>query len=194
MQKHSIKSYFHPTVNINNTSSATVLRMSTGMRLRTRIKAPERFEDEDYDTPAASNATKPAFPRLLKEQTIFFDPHLPPAAFPSLKQANPRLEDDGRLSHDVAEPVYVDMMDIDQSSDHTVLPIVHRGAHLGLQTASLTSLHVAEDAPPFRRSFLDDAETSDEEEYEVSSPGAATPVKPIDSNQRVFPLDSARPC
>jgi hypothetical protein len=157
------------------------------MRLRTRIQAPERFEDEDYDTPAASNATKPAFPRLLKEQTIFFDPHLPPAAFPSLEQANPQLEDDDRMSHDVAKPVYVDMMDIDRSSDHTVLPIVHRGRHLGLQTASLASLRVAEEAPPFRRSFLDDAETSDEEEYEVSSSGAATPVKLVDSNQRVFP-------
>src|ERR1700756_5546133 len=109
-------------------SSATVLRMSTRMRLRTRIKAPERFEDEDYDTPAASNGTKPAFPRLLKEQTIFFDPHLPPAAFPSLKQTNPQLEDDDRMSHDVAEPVHVDMMDIDRSSDRTGLPIVHREA------------------------------------------------------------------
>jgi len=157
------------------------------MRLRTTIKAPERFEDEDYDTPAASNATKPAFPRLLKEQTIFFDPHLPPAAFPSLKQANPQLEDDDRISHDVAEPISVDMMDIDRSPNHTVLPIVHRGAQLGLQTASLTSLRVAEDVPPFRRSFLDDAETSDGEEYEVSSPGAATPVKQVGSNQRVFP-------
>ena len=157
------------------------------MRLRTRIKAPERFEDEDYDTPAASNATKPAFPRLLKEQTIFFDPHLPSAAFPSLKQTNSPLEDDDRMSHDVAESVYVDMMDIDRSSDHTVLPIVHRGEHLGLQTAPLTPLRVAEAAPSSRRSFLDDAETSDEEEYEVSSPGAATPVKPVDSNQRVLP-------
>jgi hypothetical protein len=140
------------------------------MRLRTRIQAPERFEDEDYDTPAASNSTKPAFPRLLEAKTIFFDPHLPPAAFPSLERANPRLEDDDRMSYDVAEPVYVDIMDIDRSSDHTVLPIVHHGAHLGLQTASQTSLRVAEDAPPFRRSFLDDAETSGEEEYEVSSP------------------------
>jgi hypothetical protein len=157
------------------------------MRLRTRIQAPERFEDENYDTPAAGNATKPAFPRLLKEQTISFDPHLPPATFPSLTQANQQIEDDDRVSHDVAEPVYVDMMDIDQSTDHTVLPIVRRGAQLGFQTNSLTSLNVVEDVPPFRRSFLDDVETSNEEECEVSFPGAATPVKLFDSNQRVFP-------
>jgi hypothetical protein len=182
MKKHSKKSNFHPTVNINNTSFATVLRMSTRMRLRTRIQAPERFEDEDYDTPAASNPTRPPFPRLLKEQTISFDPHLPPAAFPSLTRVNPQIEDDGRMSHDVAEPAYVDMMDIDRSIDHTVLPIVPRGAHLGFQTDSLTSLGVAVDAPPFRRSFLDDAETSNEEEGEVSFPRATTPVKPFDSN------------
>jgi hypothetical protein len=161
--------------------------MSTGMRLRTRIQAPERFEDEDYDTQAAGNATKPAFPRLLKEQTISFDPHLPPAAFPSLTQAKPQVEDDDRVSRDVAEPVYVDMMDIDRPTDHTVLPIIRRGAHLGLQTDSLTSLSVVEDVPPFRRSLLDDVETSNEEEYEVSVSGPAIPVKPFDSNQRVFP-------
>jgi hypothetical protein len=164
MKKHSKKSNFHPTVNINNTSFATVLRMSTRMRLRTRIQAPERFEDEDYDTPAASNPTRPPFPRLLKEQTISFDPHLPPAAVPSLTRVNPQIEDDGRMLHDVAEPAYVDMMDI------------------GFQTDSLTSLGVAVDAPPFRRSFLDDSETSNEEEGEVSFPRATTPVKPFDSN------------
>jgi hypothetical protein len=153
------------------------------MRLRTTIQAPERFEDEDYDTPAAGNATKPAFPKLLKEQTISFDPHLPPAAFPSSTQANPQIEDDDRMSHDVMEPVYVDMMDIDRSTNHTVLPIVRRGAHFGFQTDSLTSPSVVEDVPPFRRSFLDNVGTSNE----VSFPRAATPVRPFDSNQRVFP-------
>jgi hypothetical protein len=157
------------------------------MRLRTSIRAPERFEDEVDSIPAASNATKPAFPKLLREQTIPFDPHLPPAAFPSLTQANSQVEVADRISHDAAEPVYVDMMDIDQSSDHTALPIVPYGSHLGFQTASLTSQSVMEGVSPLRSSFLDNDETSNEEEYEVGIAGAVTLVEPFDSDQRAFP-------
>ena len=156
------------------------------MRLRTRIQAPERFEDEDYNSPATNNSTKPAFPRLLKERTTSFDQHLPPAAFPSLTQAHPPNGDDDRLSDDLAEPADVDMMDIDRPFDHTLLPIVRSRADLGTQTASVTSSSGMQDLPGFERSFLGDAETSDEEE-EVCPHQSTIPVTLDDADYRVFP-------
>lgn len=142
------------------------------MRLRTRIQAPERFEDEDYDTPAANDATKPAFPRLLKQQTASFNPHLPPAVFPSVKQAHPQ-EDGHRMLKDFA----ADMMDIDRHFDQTFLPMVHHREHINTQTALATSSNEAQDPLVLGRSFLDDAETSDEEEHEVSLCHSTIPMK-----------------
>ena len=153
------------------------------MRLRTRIQAPDRFEDEDYDTVAASNATKPAFPGLLNEQAIAFDPHLPPAAFPSLTQAQPEAEDQDHMFDDLAEPAEVDMMDVDPPFEHTSLPTVHRGGHPDIQTASAILFSETRDLPVFERSFLDEVETSDEDEEEVSSRRNYSPVKPNDADE-----------
>ena len=153
------------------------------MRLRTRIQAPERFEDEDYETVAAHNATKPAFPRLLNEQVVAFDPHLPPAAFPSLTQAQPQSEEQDRMSDDLVEPAEVDMMDADPPFEHTFLPIIHRGGNLDIQTASANLVSETGDLPVFGRSFLDEVETSDEDEEEVSSRRKYLPVKPNDADE-----------
>jgi hypothetical protein len=152
------------------------------MRLRRRIQAPERFEDEDYDTIAASNATKPAFPRLLKEQTVSFDPHLRSAAFPSLTQAHPQ-DDEDRMIKDVSELADIDVMDMDRSLDHVFLSAVRRGDRLDTQNPSTTLASSMQDPPVLGRSFLDDAEMSDNEEHEVSFQGS---VKAKDAEQRVF--------
>jgi hypothetical protein len=184
-QGQSINSCIHLNLHINTISLDRCVKTSPRMRLRTRIQPPERFEDEDHNISAANNATKPAFPRLLREQTISFDPHLPPAAFPSLTQAHPQ-EDGDPILDNLAEPADVDMMDIDRHVDHTFLPMVRRREHLAMQTASAISPNEKQDPPLFGRSFLDDAETSDEEEIEVSLHQSTIPVKPNDSNQRPF--------
>jgi hypothetical protein len=169
-QRQSVNSCFHLTVHNITISLGHCVKVGSAMRLRTRIQAPERFEDEDYDTVAASNATKPAFPRLLKEQTVSFDPHLPSAAFPSLTQAHPQEHED-RMIKDLSELADVEVMDIDRSLDHIFLPLIRRGGQLDTQNASTTLSSSMQDPPVFGRSFLDDAETSDDEEHEVSFQG-----------------------
>jgi hypothetical protein len=58
------------------------------MRLRNRIKAPMRFEDDPNaylnKTRKKKNGTEPAFPELLAQQVIHYNPNHPSAAFPSL--------------------------------------------------------------------------------------------------------------
>ena len=139
------------------------------MRLRTRIRAPERFGDEDYDTAAAQNAAKPAFPRLLQEQVIAFNPHLPPAAFPSLKQAQSQTKDQDGMSSAVAEPADVDTMDLDHPFHHIFLPTARHGAQFDTHIESSNSFTDTGEPLVLGRSFLDEVATSDEDEEEVSS-------------------------
>ncbi|OAP58329.1 hypothetical protein AYL99_07419 [Fonsecaea erecta] len=54
------------------------------MQLRKCVTVPNRFEDEVHVGPASRNGTKPAFPAMLKDQIVAFNPNNPPAAFPSL--------------------------------------------------------------------------------------------------------------
>ncbi|KAJ9642771.1 hypothetical protein H2204_002419 [Knufia peltigerae] len=54
------------------------------MRLRRAITIPTRYEDEDLVAPRSRNGTRPAYPSLLKDQVISFNPDNPPARFPSL--------------------------------------------------------------------------------------------------------------
>jgi hypothetical protein len=152
------------------------------MRLRTRIQAPERFEDEDYKTSAASSATKPAFPSLLKEQTVAFNPHLPPAAFPSLREVHPS-EDGDRISDDRSEPADTDMRDADRSPDQIFLPALQPRQHLGARAARKNSPGDMQDPPVLETSFLDDVATSDEENCEVSHQ-SVVPEDMQDSDQR----------
>jgi hypothetical protein len=144
------------------------------MRLRTRIQPPDRFEDEDYNTSAASDTTKPAFPSLLKEQTLAYNPRLPPAAFPSLTAAHPS-KDAGRISDDHSEPADIDMRDTGRPPDH-----------LGTQAAWQNSSGGIQDPPVFRTSSLHDVESSDsshEEDCDVSLQ-SILPVDTHDSDQR----------
>lgn len=53
------------------------------MQLRKNISAPDRFDEEILVTKPRS-ATKPTHPALMASQVVAFDPHNPPAAFPSL--------------------------------------------------------------------------------------------------------------
>src|SRR5438046_894393 len=152
------------------------------MRLRTRIQPPERFEDEDYNTSAASDATKPAFPSLLKEQTVAFNPHLPPAAFPSLTVVH-SPENEGRVSEDHPEPADISMQDIDPPPGQIFLPVLQHREHLGSQPAWKDSSGGMQDPPVLGTSFLDDVETSDEENCEVNLQSVAT-TGTHDSNQR----------
>ena len=58
------------------------------MRLRTRVQAPDRFDDDveytHHHHPPTVGITRPALPVLQKEHIIPLNPHLPPAAFPTL--------------------------------------------------------------------------------------------------------------
>src|SRR5436305_11968006 len=137
--------------------------MSSRMRLRTRDQTPKRFEDHDCNSSATNTSTKPAFPKLLKDQTMSFDPNLPPAAFPSLTQSNPPNGGTDRIVDNLAEPADADMMDIDGPLDETSHPLVRPQGDLDTQILSATSSSGMLDQLLFERSFLDDAETSDEE-------------------------------
>lgn len=57
---------------------------SIAMQLRRSVTVPTRYEDEDVGLSRSHNGTKPAYPAMLKEQVVPFNPDNPPAAFPSL--------------------------------------------------------------------------------------------------------------
>lgn len=122
------------------------------MRLRTSIVAPERFGDEDYSKVAATKTTTPAFPNLLAGATAAFDPHLPPAAFPSSTHLHP-----------IVQPTNIDpeSMIIDRPSYDIFIPVVH---HDSTQTDALVTMpDGANEMPEFGRDFVDEVATSDEE-------------------------------
>lgn len=62
---------------------------SFNMRLRRTITIPTRYEDEDPLPPRSRNGTRPAYPSLLRDQVIPFNPDHPPAQFPSLPLSTP---------------------------------------------------------------------------------------------------------
>ncbi len=54
------------------------------MNLRKSINRPQKLQDEVAYGRKSKDATTPAFPEKLTAQVLPFNPHLPPAAFPSL--------------------------------------------------------------------------------------------------------------
>ena len=54
------------------------------MNLRKSINRPQKLQDEIAYGKKSKDPTKPAFPEKLRAQVVSFNPHLPPAAFPSL--------------------------------------------------------------------------------------------------------------
>jgi len=66
------------------------------MQLRKNISTPDRFDEEIMATKPRS-ATKPAHPALMASQVIAFDPHNPPAAFPSLSLNSSSRRSDASL-------------------------------------------------------------------------------------------------
>ncbi len=128
------------------------------MRLRTRIQAPERFEDEEFSSFAGSDATRPAFPNLLSDSTVTFDPHLPPAAFPSLE-----LRPASQLTSDSSN-----VMNIDRPVSGTSVSILIRTKMDEQQrTAFPASISGMNGVPGPEPAFMDELETSEEEGYGV---------------------------
>lgn len=54
------------------------------MNLRKSINHPQKLQDEIAYGKKSKGPTKPAFPEKLSAQVLPYNPHLPPAAFPSL--------------------------------------------------------------------------------------------------------------
>ncbi len=72
-----------------------VLTITSKMNLRKSINRPRKLQEEIAYGKKSNNPTKPAFPEKLRAQVLPFNPHLPPAAFPSLPlEANPYGEDE----------------------------------------------------------------------------------------------------
>jgi hypothetical protein len=79
------------------------------MRLRKNIARPKKLEDEHWGS--SKDPTKPAYPHLLRAQVVPFNPHLPPAAFPSLPFSG---SGDEQVEVEVTA---TDAMDIDPDSE-----------------------------------------------------------------------------
>ena len=129
------------------------------MRLRTRIQAPERYEDADeYNYSTAKNTTRPAFPRLLKEQVVPFNPHVPSATFPTL---------DIRQAQDDSAPVRCiasyedDMEDLVQGSYNTRVDWENSNSTTAMSPPTDLSKGPL---PALGRDFIEEVRTSDEEE------------------------------
>jgi hypothetical protein len=83
------------------------------MHLREIINPPRKLQDEMAKGKRPTDPRKPAFPRLLQSQVVSFNPHLPPAAFPSLPyptDSNGYGDGDGDANANTA-------VDIDRNSD-----------------------------------------------------------------------------
>lgn len=88
------------------------------MHLRNRLKAPRRFDEEEFDDPARiphnSSPPSPPSPRpppaktrihpSLQPEIIQFNPNLPPAAFPTLDSWLPRAPENNETKSPLNSP------------------------------------------------------------------------------------------
>lgn len=84
------------------------------MNLRKSINRPQKLQDEIAYGKNSRDPTKPAFPEKLRAQVVSFNPHLPPAVFPSLPlEVDIYREDESAASAKAA----ADAADAAESSD-----------------------------------------------------------------------------
>jgi hypothetical protein len=90
-----------------------LITATSQMHLREIINPPRKLQDEMAKGKKPTDPRKPAFPRLLQSQVVSFNPHLPPAAFPSLAlptDSNGYCDGDGGAKTNTA-------VDIDRNYD-----------------------------------------------------------------------------
>jgi hypothetical protein len=79
------------------------------MHLRETIHPPQKLQDEMANGKKPTDPKKPAFPRLLQSQVVSYNPHLPPAAFPSLPfPTNSNGDGDGHVNANANTAVNID--------------------------------------------------------------------------------------